>query len=234
VGCGAFMKTLADARALARTMVGIGRQAGRKMVALISDMNQPLGSTVGNALEVREAIATLHGGGPEDLREHCLVVAAHILQLAGQAHTLRQARARAQAALAGGDAWAKFRQLVQAQGGDVRAVDEPELLPRAALVEDVLAPRAGYLGAVNAEVIGLAAVDLGAGRAVKGDRIDHAVGLVIHRKVGERVARGDLLFTVHASDSQRLEAARTRVLAAHRFKRERTEPLPLFYGVFRG
>jgi pyrimidine-nucleoside phosphorylase len=201
------------------------------VVALISDMNQPLGHAVGNALEVREAIETLHNGGPADFREHCLTVAGHLLLLAGQERTARAARARLERALADGSAWAKFRQLVQAQGGEVSVIDDPDRLPTASLVETVSAPRSGYLAEVNAREIGLASVDLGAGRAKKDESIDHAVGLVIHRKVGERVKKGEPLFTVHANDAERLRTAIARVLAAHKFSAKPVKPLPLFYKV---
>jgi pyrimidine-nucleoside phosphorylase len=232
-GYGAFMPTVAGAAKLAKLMVDIGGHVGRRVVALISDMNQPLGHAVGNALEVREAIETLHGGGPQDFREHCLEVAGHLLVLAGKAKTLRAARARLENALADGSAFAKFKQLVAAQGGDARVVDVPDLLPQAPLIETVVSPRSGYLAEVNAREIGLAAVDLGAGRAKKSDSIDHAVGLVVHHKVGDRVQRGEPLFTVHANDAAKLEAAKARALAAHKFSAKKVKPLPLFYKVLK-
>jgi pyrimidine-nucleoside phosphorylase len=231
MGNGAFMPTVAEATKLAKAMVDIGRLAQRRVVALISDMNQPLGHAVGNALEVREAIETLHDGGPPDFREHCLEVAGRLLLLAGQAKTMRAARASLTSALAGGRAYAKFKQLVEAQNGDVRVVENPDLLPTATLIETVPAPRSGYLREANAREIGLTAVDLGAGRAKKGDPIDHAVGLVIHHKVGDKVAKGEPLFTVHANDAAKLEVARARALAAHRFSAKKVRPLPLFYKV---
>jgi pyrimidine-nucleoside phosphorylase len=233
VGTGAFMPTLSEARKLARAMVAIGRHAKRRVVALISDMNQPLGHAVGNALEVREAIETLRGGGPAGLREHCLEVAAHLLVLARRARTPRAARAELSSALSDGRALDKFKQLVAAQGGDIAAVEHPERLPAARLIEDVPSPRAGYLSRVDAREIGLSAVDLGAGRARKEEPIDHAVGLIIHHEVGDRVQKGEPLFTVHANDPGRLAAARERVLAAHAFSRQRVKPLPLFYQVLR-
>jgi len=229
VGTGAFMPNLKEAAKLAEAMVAIARHAGRRAVAVISDMNQPLGHAVGNALEVREAIDTLHGGGPADLREHCLVIAAHLLVLAKHARTARAARAELVAALDGGRAWAKFLQLVGAQGGDVAVVEQPERLPTATLIEVVPAPRTGYLRQVDAREIGLSAVDLGAGRATKADAIDHAVGLVIHHKVGDRVKKGEPLFTVHANAAAKLAAAKARVLAAHVFSARPVKPLPLFY-----
>jgi len=229
VGTGAFMPNLAEATKLAAAMVAIGKHAGRKAVALISDMNQPLGHAVGNALEVREAIDTLHGGGPADFREHCLEVAAHLLVLAKHSRTPKAARVELVAALDGGAAWAKFKQLVAAQGGDVGVVEHPERLATASLIEVVAAPRTGWLRQIDAREIGLSAVDLGAGRATKADAIDHAVGLVIHHKVGDRVKKGEPLFTVHANDAGRLAAAKKRVLAAHVFSPRAVKPLPLFY-----
>ncbi len=229
VGVGAFMPTVKEAAELARVMVKIGKSAGRKTVALISDMNQPLGHAVGNALEVREALDTLRGGGPADFREHCLHVAAQMLVLGKQFKSQTAARAGCEAALSDGRALAKFRALVVAQGGDGRQVDEPDRLPQAVHVETVGAPRTGYLGEVNAREIGLAAVSLGAGRANKSDSIDLAVGLVVHHKVGDRVEKGDALFTLHANDAGRIAEARERVLAAHVIRRVKMRPLPLFY-----
>jgi pyrimidine-nucleoside phosphorylase len=233
MGYGAFMPTLADATRLAKAMVAIGEHAGRKVVAVISDMNQPLGHAVGNALELREALDTLHGGGPHDFRDHCLEVGAHMLLLAGKAQTLQGARVRLELALQDGSAYAKFRQLVGAQGGDVHVVDNPDLLPKAALVELVSAPRSGYLAEVNACEIALASVDLGAGRARKGDPVDHAVGLVLRHKVGDRIKKGEPLFVVHANDPAKLAAARAAVLAAHKFSPGPVKPLPLFYKVIK-
>ena len=232
-GSGAFMPTVADATQLAQAMVDISRHAGREVVALISDMNQPLGQAVGNALEVREAIDTLRGGGPADLREHCFEVAAHLLRLARRAATTAAARQVLEAALAEGQAWAKFRQLVEAQGGDLDVIDDPDRLPTARLIETVPSPRSGYLKQVDAREIGLASVDLGAGRARKGQAIDHAVGFIIHHQVGDRVKQDEPLFTIHANDQAKLTAARDRVLAAHRFSRGKVEPLPLFYKVLK-
>ncbi len=233
VGNGAFMTNLPDATALAQAMVAIGRTARRRVVAVLSDMNQPLGHAVGNALEVREALDTLRNGGPADFREHCLLIGGHLLVLAGKAPTVRAARAVLEAALADGRALAKFRELVAAQGGEVGVVDHPERLARASLVETVSAPRTGYLAEVHAAEIGLSAVDLGAGRAKKTDTLDLAVGLVIHRKVGDRVKKGEPLFEVHANDADRLAVARARVLAAHRFSAQPVKPLPLFYKVLK-
>ena len=230
VGTGAFMNTLKEARSLAKLMVKIARLAGRKAVALLSDMNQPLGHAVGNALEVKEAIETLHGGGPTDFRQHAIEVASQLLLLGQAEKTLSAARKRAGVALKDGSAFERFRALVSAQGGDVRYVDDPSLLPRAQFIEEVPAPRSGYLKWVDARQIGEASVALGAGRAKKGDPIDHAVGIVVLHKVGDRVAKGAPLFTLHANDQTKLEATRAQVLAAHQWSAKKVKPLPLFYG----
>jgi pyrimidine-nucleoside phosphorylase len=231
VGQGAFMENLEDAHHLARLMVSIGTLSGRKTMALISDMNQPLGFAVGNALEIIESIETLHGNGPKDFQEHCLVVASHMLVLGKTAQNLEEARQMVEKALNSGQAWEKFRVLVEAQDGDVRYVDHPERLPSAALVETVKAPQSGWLKAIHAREVGETAVALGAGRARKGDAVDHAVGIIVHRKVGDRLEAGDDLFTVHASDQEKMEEAKTRLLAAHEWSDEKCDPLPLFYGL---
>ncbi len=229
VGQGAFMETLDEARELADLMVRIGNLAGRKVVCLLSDMNQPLGNAVGNALEVKEAIDALKGGGPADLREHCLHVSSHMLMIGGRARDLGEGRLMAERAISDGSALEKFRVLVQAQGGDVSYVDHPEKLPKARRIETVDSPRSGWLAEVGARVIGEASVALGAGRASKSDPIDHAVGFLIYRKVGDYVEQGAPLFSVHASDEARQTEAREQVLTAHVFSDRQLSPLPLFY-----
>jgi pyrimidine-nucleoside phosphorylase len=228
-GNGAFMETLEDARKLAKLMVSIGELAGRHVTALLSDMNQPLGFAVGNALEVQEAIETLHNGGPADFREHCLHVAAHMLVPTKRAPDLDSARQMAEAALQNGSAWEKFRLLVQHQGGNVAFVDQPERLPKARFVETIPSPESGYLSHIDARTIGEASVALGAGRAKKSDPVDHAVGFEVLHKVGERVEKGQPLVVVHANDENRLAEARKAALLAHQFSDSRVESLPLFY-----
>lgn len=229
VGLGAFMETLESARKLAQLMEQIGELAGRKVVCLLSDMNQPLGSAVGNSLEVKEAIEALKGGGPADLREHCLQVGSHMLVIGGRASSLVEARSMAEAAISDGGALVKFRVLIQAQGGDVSYVDDPGKLPVASRIEVVKAPRGGWLAEVNARSIGEAAVALGAGRASKSDQIDHAVGFEILHKVGDKVEAGAPLFVVHANNAVLQAGARERVLAAHVFSDKAVPALPLFY-----
>jgi pyrimidine-nucleoside phosphorylase len=229
VGLGAFMHTLDEARQLAAVMVSIGELVGRRVATVLSDMNQPLGCAVGNALEVREAIDTLHGGGPPSFREHCLHVSTLMLVLGELTTDLSAARTLAERALDDGSAWQKFRSLVAAQGGDLSFVDNPDKLPKAKYVEVVNASRNGYLDQVHARIVGEASVTLGAGRAKKGDPIDHAVGLVIHHKVGDRVEKGQPLFTVHANDVRKQAEVKENVLAAHRWNDIPVAPLPLFY-----
>jgi pyrimidine-nucleoside phosphorylase len=228
VGKGAFMETLEDARELADLMIKIGALAGRKVLCLLSDMNQPLGAAVGNSLEVVEALDILRGGGPDDFREHCLTVAAHMLALGDKVQGVTAGHRLAQESLEDGTALAKFRQLVAAQGGDATYVDEPAKFPPASLIETVPSPQTGFLSEVNARIIGEVSVALGAGRATKVDSIDHAVGLEIPRKIGDRVERGEPLFTIHANSRLALEDAREQVLSAHAFSSSPVPPLPLF------
>ena len=203
--------------------------AGDEVVTLLSDMNQPLGNAVGNSLEVIEAIETLRGGGPEDFREHCLHVSAHMLVLGKRARSLTEGRAMAEKSIADGSALEKFRVLVQAQRGDVSYVDDPSKFPGAEYVEVVESPQNGYLAQIQARSVGEAAVTLGAGRAKKSDSVDHAVGLIVHHKVGDKIEKGKPLFTIHANDEAKLAQAREAVLAAHSFRDDKVAPLPLFY-----
>lgn len=228
-GNGAFMPTVAAARQLADAMTAIGQLAGRQVTALIADMNQPLGAAVGNALEVVEAVEALHGSGPDDFMEHCLHLSAHMLLLGKRAETLEQGRSMAQKAISDGSAFEKFCQLVAAQGGDVSFVRNLTKLPQADIVDVVTSPRTGYVSAVHARTIGEAAVTLGAGRAKKGDQIDHAVGFIIHKKVGQAVAAGEALFSIHARSQAQVEQMRQIVLNAFAFSDTPVAPLPLFY-----
>lgn len=233
VGLGAFMETVEQARELAEVMVAIAELADRKAVALISDMNQPLGKAVGNALEVKEAVATLKNGGPESFREHCLDVAAQMLILGEIADTESRARKFAEKSLADDSAWEHFLQLVSAQGGDTAYLEDLTRLPAAPIIETVSAPRSGYLSQIHARKVGEAAVELGAGREVKGQQIDHAVGVEILREVGDHLEEGEDLFILHARDEESLEGVRAQLLDAHTWSDTPVDPLPLIYDLIR-
>jgi len=229
VGSGAFMKNLEEARQLAHLMVAIGRLSKRRVVALLSDMNQPLGRAVGNSLELREAIETLKGKGPEDLREHCLVVAAHMLRVGEKVQDIAAGRRMAEQALVEGRGLAQLRKLVKNQGGDPAYIDNPDLFPAAPVIGDVFSPEDGYIGAMDALTIGECSVEMGAGRSRKEDTIDHRVGIIVHHKVGDRVKAGEVLFTLHARDEHSFEQAQRKCLSACRWQQDPCEPLPLFY-----
>jgi pyrimidine-nucleoside phosphorylase len=234
VGRGAFMKTEERAIELAETMVSIGRALGRRMAAVVSDMNQPLGRAVGHTLEVVEAIETLRGAGPPDFTEHCYTIAGQLL-VAGQVAADRdQARQRLEEVIASGAALEKFTQWIEAQGGDPRVVDDPSIMPWAPQVEEVPAPRSGYIAALDALEVGLTAVEMGAGRAKKGDPIDRGVGIVFGPKVGDYVEQGERLFTLYARDEASLDRARRRLLAAYTWSEEPVERPRLIYRVIEG
>ena len=235
VGEGAFMHTDAEAIELAELMVKIGRGLGRRMAALIGDMNQPLGLAVGNALEVSEAIETLHGRGPDDFRQHCVDVAGEMLLIAGAAESPAAGRAKAAGTLVDGSAWAKFRQFVGAQGGDVAFVDDPRKLPQAPVVRPLAAPRAGYVAGLDAGEVGRTVVDLGGGREKKGDPVDPAVGVMLapEGKVGGHVAAGQTLLWVHARTDGVAQAALARLAAAYRVEDEPVAAPPLIHHIIR-
>lgn len=233
-GSGAFMPTVAAAEELAQVMVAIGEDAGRHVVALISDMNQPLGHAVGNALEVREAIDTLRGGGPDDFWEHCRVVAGHMALLAGKAATLEEAEALIAAARADGRGLAKFRELVVAQGGDGRQVDDPDLLPKARFVEPLEARKSGYIAAMDTGELGWVCVRCGGGRMVKSDKIDPGVGFLLPVKIGDYIEAGQEIGQIHAGDEMTLQQAERDIPAAITVSDEPVPPRPLFYATIGG
>ncbi|HEX8599856.1 MAG TPA: pyrimidine-nucleoside phosphorylase [Chloroflexia bacterium] len=226
VGAGAFMKTMESTRELATTMRDIGRNVGLQVRAVISGMDQPLGWAVGNALEVREAVQTLRGEGPDDLLEVSTTLGAHLLHMAGKAGSVEEGMAQLREVLASGRALAKFREFVEGQGGDSSFIDDPTLLPQALLRAEVPATGEGYVTAIDAEGIGKASVEIGAGRAVKSDSIDHSVGFVLHKKIGDTVTAGESLATVHAASQAGLEVASRSVFGAFRIGPQRVEPLP--------
>lgn len=229
VGLGAFMDTVEEGVLLAESLVTTGGLSGKDVISVISDMNQPLGNAVGNILEVKEAIETLQGRGPQDFIEHSLVIAAHMLVLAGRVSEFDDAKELCAKALQDGTGLDKFRTLVQAQGSDPEYVINPDRFPEAKIIETVQAWEQGYVQEVHAREIGLSAMILGAGRESKGDPIDHAVGLIVHKKVGDEVKIGEPLFTVHANDELLLTAAIDRVKGAYKFSATPVESSPLFY-----
>jgi pyrimidine-nucleoside phosphorylase len=192
-------------------------------------MNQPLGNAVGHILEVREAIDTLQGRGPADFVEHSLVIAAHMLVLAGRVSDFDEAKALCESSLQDGSGLDKFRTLVEAQGGDAGYVDNPDQFPEAKIIEAVTAWEEGFVKELHAREIGLSAMILGAGRESKSDPIDHSVGLVVHKKVGDEVVVGEPLFTIHANEEANLTSAIERVKGAYKFSESLVEKLPLFY-----
>ncbi len=202
VGRGAFMKTLEEAQALAVAMRDIGRDVGLQVRAVLSGMDQPLGWAVGNALEVAEAVQTLKGEGPADLVEVAFTLGAHLLHMARKVSTVGEGIALMRKTLEAGKGLEKFRQFVQNQGGDPAFIDDPGLLPQAAVQQVLPARKAGYIAAIDAEAIGRASVAIGAGRAVKGAQVDHAVGFVVHKKIGEAVGAGENLASIYAQTEE--------------------------------
>lgn len=233
VGQGAFMETESEAQALASLMVGIGKEMGRRVCAVISDMDQPLGNAVGNAIELREALDTLHDRGPADFRQHCLTIASQMLLTAGRAEHEAEARAQLERLLQNGQALDRFRDWIAAQGGDLAYVDDPTQLPTARIVREVSASRSGYVSSLNAREVGLTAMLLGGGRAKKGDRIDHAVGVVLHAKIGDFVEEGQTLLTIHADDEAKLAGARQRLVSAFEWSEDPVSPPSLLHQIIR-
>jgi pyrimidine-nucleoside phosphorylase len=214
-GSGAFMKKEEDAIFLAELMVETGERMGKQMVALITDMNQPLGRTVGNALEVQECIEVLHGGGPDDLRELCLELGAWMFYLGGAVKTVALGRKLASEVIASGKAFDRFRQMVESQGGDVSTIDDPTRLPAAEHRVDIPSPQAGYVTAIACEQVGTACVILGGGRERKEDPVDPAVGIVVHKKIGDKVSLGKPLCTILCHSEAQAARAKTLLLESY-------------------
>ena len=231
VGKGAFMPTLEKARELAEEMVAIGELSGRRVIAVLSPMDQPLGNAVGNALELREAIEMLHGVGPEDYRYHCLHLAAYMLILGQKAADIETGLAMAERAMQDGSGLRKFRELVIAQHGDVSTIDNLDKLPKAKFIEPVLAEKSGWVNSVNAREVGETSVQLGAGREKKGDPIDPAVGIMVYAKIGDAIEAGQTLFEIHANNTGKLLQAKERLKNAIEITQDRVERPPYFHGV---
>jgi len=231
-GNGAFMKTLEESISLAQAMVEIGNQVGRETIAIITGMDQPLGLAIGNALEVKEAISTLQGKGPKDLEELCLILGAYMLVLGKKAPSYEEGRQMLAVCLHNGGGLNKFKQFVAEQGGDIRVVDQPDLLPGASQCLPVFSTAEGYISEIQAEAIGKAAMMLGAGRETKGSVIDPGAGLVLAKKVGEKIAAGDLLAELYTNKpSSEHNLIQQLVMDAFTFVKEQSLPKPLIYAV---
>jgi pyrimidine-nucleoside phosphorylase len=207
-GSGSFLKHDEDATHVSNLMVETGRRMGKKTVALITDMDQPLGCKVGNALEVDEAISVLRGRGPEDLRQLCLELAGWMFHLGGRADSVEEGKRLSAELIGSGKAFERFRQMVALQGGEVEAVDDPRRLPKAQSKLEVVSPKSGYVTSIQCEAIGKASVILGGGREKEGDAVDPAVGIVLHKKVAQPVKAGEPLCTIHYNSPARLDRAR--------------------------
>jgi pyrimidine-nucleoside phosphorylase/thymidine phosphorylase len=231
VGTGAFMKKQVEARRLAQMMVGIGRRMDKRVQALITDMNQPLGYAVGNALEVMEVSQTLHNEGPDDLRRLSVELAARMIFLAKLAPTLEEARTLAEQKLADGSAYRKFRDVVQAQGGNAQAIDKFELLPNATGMREITTSRGGYISAIHAEDIGRASTMMGAGRDRKDDGIDYAVGVILEVKTGDKVDSGAVLGRLYYTREEGLDDAAEMVEDAFRISQTKPEDRELILEV---
>jgi len=213
VGDGAFMKSIEDARALAEAMLDLGARSGREVVCLLTDMDQPLGRAVGNALEIREAIATVKGEGPSDFLELVLAAVSRLLAVSDLGIDQDEARVRATKAIADGSAFEAYERWIRAQGGD----PSEDALATAPVVREVPSPATGYITELGAVAVGQAALHMGAGRVTKDDSIDHAVGIVLHRKRGDRVAEGETLAEIHAATDAAADEAAPELLAAYTY-----------------
>ncbi|MBR4395086.1 MAG: thymidine phosphorylase [Eubacteriaceae bacterium] len=232
-GSGAFMDSYEGAKTLAEKMVSIGKRAGRKISAVITDMDQPLGRAVGNALEVKEAIETLKGNGPSDLEELCLGLGAEELLIAGKAGSREAAEAMIREAVTSGRAAAKLAAMISAQGGNADVIENTDLLPKALFEKRVFADRAGYIARLGCREVGMASLLTGAGRKQKDDAIDLAAGLVLNKKVGDRVDKGELLATLYSSSENLLDPAAERLLGAYVISDEKPSARKLIYEVIK-
>ena len=232
-GSGSFMKTEADAFALAKEMVEVGNAAGKKTAAVITDMDQPLGEAVGNALEVREAVAALKGEFSGDLLELCMMLGSNILMLSGKAESEASARAMLQKTVDDGSALKKLADFVAAQGGDPRCIYDPSLLPAAPVQLEVRAEERSYVNRMNAEGIGLVSLHLGGGRTSKDSVIDPSVGVIVKKKTGDCVAAGEVLAVIHAADMEKARAAEAELRACYVFGDGKPEPSPFLKGMVR-
>lgn len=229
-GSGAFMKTLDDSFLLAKEMVDIGTNLNKNVIALITEMNEPLGHAVGNALEVKEAIETLKGKGPEDFMNLCIELGSAMLVLGGRTTDIEEAKRILKATIDEGTALAKLKDMVRAQHGNPEQIDNPDLLPKAANVLDILAETEGYVHGIDAEGIGRAALAIGAGRETKESPIDYAVGIILAKKVGDYVKKGDVIAKVHINDLGKLLECKQKLMEAYQLSDSKPHKRPLIFG----
>jgi len=233
-GKGAFMQTLDEAKKLAELMVSIGELSGRRVIAVLSNMDEPLGIAVGNALELAEAVDTLRCKGPADYLEHSLTLSAYMLVLGKKAKNIEEGKRMASEVINNGKAFDMLKRLVDAQGGDTKVIDDLSLLPQAKFTIEVKAEENGWIKEVDAREVGESAVDLGAGRAKKGDAIDPAVGILVHIKVGDKIKAGQVLFEIKGNNLNLSDKVIPRLLAAVKIVNEPVDKLPLFWGTIGG
>lgn len=227
-GSGAFMKNIEESKKLAKAMVKIGENVGKKTIAVISDMSQPLGFAIGNALEVQEAIDTLKGEGPEDLTELCLTLGSYMVYMAEKADSLEKARKLLEQSIASGKALETFKTFVSAQGGDASIVDDPSKLPHSSYTFELKAKEEGYVNEIAADAVGTAAMWLGAGRATKDAAIDLAVGLILHKKIGDYVKKGETFVTIY-SNQQDIEKVKQTLYYSIKISKNKTKKPVLIY-----
>lgn len=230
-GSGAFMKTEGDSFQLAKEMVRLGNNAGRKTIAVVSDMDQPLGYAVGNALEVKEAIDTLNGNGPQDFVELCMTLGSYMVVAAGKAETVEDAKGMLAECIENKSALNKLAEFVEAQGGSKELVYHPEKLPAASIIEEIASPYDGYVQKIVCDEIGICSLILGGGRETKESEIDLSVGLILHKKVGDIVKKGESLATIYANDHEKLAAAKARFLKAYIINDAVVTKKPLIKGI---
>ena len=233
VGDGAFMKTVEDARELAKSMVSIGNNVGRKTIAVLSDMDQPLGYAIGNSLEVIEAIDVLKGKGPKDVLDLSLVLGSNMLMLAGKAKTFEEGKSILEENIKNGKALEKFKIFVESQGGNPDFVDNTDLFKKAEYVVEVKSEKSGYIAKIHAEEMGIIAMKLGAGRATKESEIDLSVGIVLNKKRGEFVQEGDVLALIHSNDMKKAEEAKKDILNNIEISEKYEDNIPLVYEIIR-
>ena len=231
-GSGAFMKTAEEAEVLATEMVKIGKNCGRNMAAVITNMERPLGKNIGNALEVIEAIEVLKGNGPEDLKEVCLTLASQIVSLCEKI-TESEAKSLCEEALASGKAFEKFKEWIASQGGDSSWIENTDLFPKSKYKFEIKAEKEGYISKMDAESIGIASVILGAGRETKEDTIDMSAGIVLNKKTGDRIAKADTLATLYTCNENTFNSAKEKYLSALEFSENPISEKALIFGVIK-